>query len=90
MIEDCRIFRISLKQYKSKTKMYGKIRCVDLTPLVPQGLGAVYLRMENQSDGIRAANIYSFILGVEGYPRRFFSIAGSLGLSVFDTETGFA
>jgi hypothetical protein len=29
---------------------------------------------------IPAANIYSFILDVEGYPGQFFSIAGSLGL----------
>jgi hypothetical protein len=29
---------------------------------------------------IPAANIYSFILDVEGYPGQFFSIAGCLGL----------
>jgi Amino acid permease len=29
---------------------------------------------------IPAANIYSFILDVEGYPGQFYSIAGSLGL----------
>jgi hypothetical protein len=29
---------------------------------------------------IPAANIYSFILDVEGYPGTFFSIAGSVGL----------
>ena len=29
---------------------------------------------------IPAANIYSFILDVEGYPQQFFSIAASLGL----------
>ena len=29
---------------------------------------------------IPAANIYSFILDVEGYPGQFFSIAGSVGL----------
>lgn len=42
--------------------------------------------MENQSDVIRAANIYPFVLGVEGYPGKLFSTAGSLGLSTFDTE----
>ncbi|RDW67523.1 amino acid transporter-7 [Coleophoma cylindrospora] len=61
---------LPFSQFISSSKPFGAPMGALVTHYIPSFLVI----------SIPAANVYSFILDVEGYPGQFFSIAGSLGL----------